>query len=299
MSKALKKKIIAAVLCLCTFLTTAVPAFAAETGHEGEKRAVIGANLTDEQIQTVYEAFGVERGTVTELTITNAEERESLDGFVDSSLIGTNSISCVYLEILPEGEGLQIATKNVNWCTQDMFVNALVTGGIENAKIIVAAPFEVSGTAALAGIYKAYEDITGQPLDDAAKLVSTQELVLTAELADEIGSYDAVEIVNEIKLILDETKQMTDEEIAAEIKNIAADYNVTLTDSQIDQLVDLCRVFEKMDAQEIRDKVEYVQNTVKKLAEAQEKVSGIAETVKNVAETIANFISHILDFFRR
>lgn len=295
----MKKKIIAAALCLCTLLTASLPAFAAETGHEGEKRAVIGANLTDEQIQTVYEAFGVERGSVPELGITNAEERESLDGLVDSSLIGTNSISCVYLEILPEGEGLQIETKNVSWCTQDMFINAIVTGGIENARIIVAAPFEVSGTAALAGIYKAYEDITGKPLDDAAKLVSTQELVITAELADEIGSYDAVTIVNEIKLILDETSQMTDDEVRSEIKSIAGEYGVSLKDSQIDQLVELCRVFEKMDPQEIRDKVEYVQNTVKKLAEAQEKVSGIAETVKNVAETIASFISHILNFFRK
>ena len=180
-----------------------------------------------------------------------------------------------------------------------MFINAIVTGGIENARIIVAAPFEVSGTAALAGIYKAYEDITGKPLDDAAKLVSTQELVITAELADEIGSYDAVTIVNEIKLILDETSQMTDDEVRSEIKSIAGEYGVSLKDSQIDQLVELCRVFEKMDPQEIRDKVEYVQNTVKKLAEAQEKVSGIAETVKNVAETIASFISHILNFFRK
>ena len=179
-----------------------------------------------------------------------------------------------------------------------MFINALVTAGIDNAKIIVAAPFEVSGTAALTGIYKAYEDISGQELDEIAKLVSTQELVITGELADEIGSYDAVTIVNEIKLILDETREMSDEEIKSEIEVIATQYGITLKDSQLDQLVTLCRALEKMNSDELREKVEYVQNTIKRLAEAQEKVSGIAETVKSIVNSIGDFIDKIISFFK-
>ena len=34
----------------------------------GETRTVIGADLTDEQIKTVYKTFGIERGSVKELT---------------------------------------------------------------------------------------------------------------------------------------------------------------------------------------------------------------------------------------
>lgn len=276
----------------------AAPVMADGGVAEGEARAVIGADLTDEQTAQVYDMFGVERGSVRELTVTNAEEREYLDGLVDSSIIGTNSISCIYVEILPEGEGLQIQTQNLTWCTQEMFINALVTAGIDNAKIIVAAPFEVSGTAALTGIYKAYEDISGQELDEIAKLVSTQELVITGELADEIGSYDAVTIVNEIKLILDETREMSDEEIKSEIEVIATQYGITLKDSQLDQLVTLCRALEKMNSDELREKVEYVQNTIKRLAEAQEKVSGIAETVKSIVNSIGDFIDKIISFFK-
>ena len=234
-----------------------------------------------------------------ELTVTNAEEREYLDGFVDPALIGTNSISCVYLELLPAGEGLQIETSNLTWCTSDMFVNALVTGGVEDAKIIVTAPFEVSGTAALTGIYKAYEDLTGQKLDDAAKLISTQELVVTGELADAIGSYDALTIVNEIKLILAETSEMTDEELHAQILEIAEEYGVTLHDSQVDQLITLCRAFEKMNPEQLREKVEYVQTTVKKLAAAQEKVAGITEKVKDIVQTVTDFINRVISFFKK
>ena len=122
---------------------------------DGDSRVVLGADLTEEQIATVYRLFGIERGSVEELTVTNAEERSYLKGFVDDKVIGKYAISCVYVELLEEGKGLSVETYNVTWCTSEMYKNALVTAGVKDAKIIVAAPFEVSGTAALTGIYKA------------------------------------------------------------------------------------------------------------------------------------------------
>lgn len=283
------KKLISALLAVC-LLAGAVPALAVDAG---EARAVIGANLTDEQIEDVYANFGVKRGDVTELRVTNADERKYLEGYVDESVIGTNSISCVYIEVLEEGEGLDVTTSNINWCTSQMYVSALATAGITDAKIIVAAPFEVSGTAALTGVYMAYEDITGEELDETAKLVSTQELTLTAELADQIGSYDSVEIVNELKLLLGETRNMTDEQLRSEIVSIASDFGVTLTDTQIDQLISLCRALEKLNPDELKEKVESVQNTIAKLGQAKETVSNFFTSVKNVWNSIVDFFKGI------
>lgn len=258
-------------------------------------RAVIGANLTDEQIADVYELFGVKRGKVMELTVTNSEEREYLEGYVDESVIGTRSISCVYVELLPEGSGMDVTTCNISWCTQEMYISALATAGITDAKIIVAAPFEVSGTAALTGVYKAYEDITGKKLDDLAKLVSTQELTITGELAEELGNYDTLEIVNELKLMLNETQNMTDEEIKAEIVAIAKQYNVSLTEKQINQLIELCRSLEKLDADGLKARVEEVQNTLKKVSDAKTKVVGFVESVKKVVTSVQSFFEKIKD----
>ncbi len=283
------KKLISALLAVC-LLAGAVPALAVDAG---EARAVIGANLTDEQIADVYKNFGISRGDVTELRVTNADERKYLSGYVDDSVIGTNSISCVYIEVLEEGEGLDVTTSNINWCTSQMYVSALATAGITDAKIIVAAPFEVSGTAALTGVYMAYEDITGEKLDETAKLVSTQELTLTAELADKIGSYDSVEIVNELKLLLGETRNMTDEQLRAEIVSIASDLGVTLTDTQINQLISLCRSLEKLNPDELKAKVESVQNTIAKLGQAKETVSNFLTGVKNVWNSIVDFFKNI------
>ena len=184
----------------------------------GETRTVIGADLTDDQIKTVYKTFGIERGSVKELTVTNKDERQYLSGVISDAQIGTKSISCISIEVLDAGKGMTVNTSHITYCTSQMYISALATAGITDAKITVTAPFDVSGTAALTGVYKAYEDITGTKLDETAKAVSSQELATTAELAQAIGDYDSVEIVNELKLILNETKDMTDAELRAKIK---------------------------------------------------------------------------------
>lgn len=284
------KKVISVILCVLMLGSCVVMADGAE-----DSRAVIGADLDADEVAYVYDKFGISQGDVKELTVTNAEERQYLDGLVDDSLIGTKSISCVYIEALSEGEGLEVSVDNITWCTPDMYMNAMVTAGITDANVIIAAPFAVSGTAALTGIYKAYEDITGETLDEVAKLVGTQELTITAELAEEIGSADSAAIVNELKLILDQTKDMTDDELREEIKNIAEEYDVTLNDSQIDSLISLCRSMEKLDIDALKDKVEEVQQYLKDIVKTHGEVK---QFLTNVADTVTEFVNKVIDFFK-
>lgn len=289
------KKLITILLIIVMAVGMIVPAYAENI----QSRAVIGADLTDDQIAAVYNAFGIKRGDAIELRVTNGEERQWLQGYVDESLIGTRSISCVYVELLPEGSGMDVTTSNITWCTGEMYISALATAGITDARIIVAAPFEVSGTAALTGVYKAYEDMTGKKLDDLAKLVSTQELTITGELANEIGGMDSTSIVNDLKLMLDETQKMTDDEIRAEIIDIAGRYNVSLTNTQIQQLIDLCRSLEGLDADSLKARVEEVQGTLKKVSDAKTKVVGFVETVKKVVTSVSSFFDRIKDIIAK
>lgn len=288
------KKIVCIVLCLVTLLTLSAPAFAVN-----QSRAVIGADLNPMQADMVYAAFGLRRGDVIELTVTNAEERRYLEGFVDSRVIGTRSISSVYVELLPPGSGMSVTTSNISWCTGDMYISALGTAGITDARIVVAAPFEVSGTAALAGVYKAYEDMTGVRLDDLAKLVSTQELTVTGDLAQEIGSMDSTSIVGELKLMLNETKNMSDEEIIGVIDGLAGQYNVSLTDTQKRQLVSLCRSLEQLNPDQLKSRVEQVQGTIQKMSEAKTKIVSFAESVKEFMDTFSAFMDKVKEFMDR
>ena len=289
------KKLFTILLIIVMAVGMIVPAYAENI----QSRAVIGADLTDDQVAAVYNAFGIKRGDAIELRVTNGEERQWLQGYVDESLIGTRSISCVYVELLPEGSGMDVTTSNITWCTGEMYISALATAGITDARIIVAAPFEVSGTAALTGVYKAYEDMTGKKLDDLAKLVSTQELTITGELANEIGGMDSTSIVNDLKLMLDETQKMTDDEIRAEIIDIAGRYNVTLTNTQIQQLIDLCRSLEGLDADSLKARVEEVQGTLQKVSDAKTKVVGFVETVKKVVTSVSSFFDKIKDILAK
>ena len=284
------RRITTLLLAVMLIAAMCVPAYA----DNGMTRAVIGADLNEDQVAAVYQAFGVERGSCIEMKVTNAEERQYLEGYVDSSLIGTRSISSVYVQLLSDGSGMDVTT-NITWCTPEMYISALATAGITDAKVVVAAPFEVSGTAALTGVYKAYEDMTGKKLDDVAKLVSTQELTITGELANEIGSMDSTSIVNDLKLMLDETKNMTDDQIKQEIIEIAKQYNVTLTDAQINQLITLCRSLEKLDGDALKSRVEEVQNTLKKVSDAKTQVVGFIQTVKKVVTSVASFFEKIKD----
>lgn len=282
------KKIITFVLTTA-MLFGMTSAFALD---EGEARTVIGANITEAQKATVYETFGIDEGSVKELTVTNAEERQYLDGVVDSSVIGTHAISCIYIKILAEGKGLDVTTSNISWCTKDMYRNALSTAGIDDAKVVVTSPVQgISGTAALTGVYKAYEDITSKKLDTTAKQAGTQELVTTAQLADEIGSTDAVTLVNELKEILGETKNMSDDELRDEIKRLADENNITLTDDEVNQLISLTRQLEKLDTDQLKAKVKEFQSTAKKLAGAKDKVSKFAASFGEFMQSVGSFLS--------
>ncbi len=284
------KKFASIFLVLCIVLCLCASALAVDAGEE---RVVIGADLSEDQIASVYSQFGLVRGNVKELTVTNAEERDYLEGLVSESVIGTRSISCIYIKVLEEDAGLSVATSNINWCTDDMYRSALMTAGIYDADVRVGAPFAVSGTAALTGIYKAYEDITGTQLAEEAKAAAADELVITAEMADVIDDADAVAIVNELKLILDETQNMTDEELRAQIEQIAADYGYTLDEEMINRLISLCRSLEGLSISDLQERVEKFKDTISTVTEYAQQASSFGEKVSQFFQRIVTAFQNL------
>lgn len=284
------KKLLSIILCLCLVGSLGSTAFAASPV---QARVVLGADLNNEQVAGIYRSFGVADGSVPELNLTNMDERRYLQRYIDDSIIGTRAISCVYVELTGAGSGMDVQASNVTWCTPEMYVNALTTAGVTDAKVRVTAPFPVSGTAALAGVYKAYEDMTGRVLDDMVKDVSTQELAVTGELAQQIGSFDSTSIVSDLKLILNETAQMDDAELERQIRQIAQEHQVDLTDSQVGQLLSLCRSLEKLDADQLRSRVEELRGTIQKIDQAKDEVVGFAKTVYQILGALGDFFARV------
>ncbi|MGE4354173.1 MAG: DUF1002 domain-containing protein [Oscillospiraceae bacterium] len=279
------------VFLIVTAIYLALPIFAMDENS----RAVIAADLTDEQIAEVYQSFGITRGSVPELTITNAVERSYLEGVVPDEQLGTKCISCVLISL--GDDGITMDTENINWCTDAMYMSAVTTAGIENADIKVTAPVPVSGTAALAGIYLAYEDMTGQTLTDEAKQAGALELLTTAQLSDELGSDEALTLITELKLIIEETKNMSDEELAEKIDETADEYNISLNDYQREKLVDLCRGFEKLDPEALKDKVESMKETLQKMGELKDKTVSFFSALSEFFSAVGKFFSKIFAIF--
>lgn len=283
------KRVISLLLVFCLL----GGAFFVRALSQNEIRVVIGEDLSEENIAVVYNDFQLERGSVPELSLSNAEEYALLGSYVDSSVIGSAACSCVCLSLLPEGSGIKIRRHNISWCTDEMYEGALRTAGIENVEVIISAPFEVSGTAALAGIFKAYEDISNTPLTQKAKDLSVQELLVTGELSEEIGSFDASLMVESLKGSLAYTETLNDQELSQRIEQVAGDYHIKLNETQISQLLMLCRQLEKLDELKLEEKVQSIKETVESLQELKKKAGELQEKTKGWREKIHNAFQEI------
>jgi len=272
------KKIIAVVLTLIMGVAFAAPAFAAAQ----EARVVIGADNTEGQIADVYSYFGINRGDVQELQVTNDEERHYLNGLVPDEKIGNVALSCVYIEP-NDGGGLETSINNINWVTEKMYKSALATAGVTDAKVKISAYKPVSGTGALAGIYKAYEDMTGTVLDETAKNTAIEELVVTGELKDALGDV-SVDIINDLKGKLKETKTMTDDQIRELIRETAEKYEVTLTDDQVQQILDLVKKFNELNMDP---------DTFLNLFQAKQGIEGFFTSVGDFFKGIGDFFMNL------
>ncbi len=278
-----------AIITLIFALMLCIPALAAEGAV-----AVVGADLSEAEIESVYDMFGLERGSVEELTITNRQEREYLEGMVPEEQLGTRSISCVLVS--PSDGGLDVSTENITWCTDGMFLSAMSTAGMEDVSVIAAAPFEVSGTAALAGIFMAYEDMTGAALTDEAKLAAAAELTTTASLTGELGD-GVLSMITELKLIIDDLEGMSDSELTAKLDELAGEIGIELNDFQREQLVELCRRFEQLDTDALADKVSAIKDKLADMGELKEKAVSFWDAIVSFFKAIAEFVSRIFAIF--
>ena len=205
----------------------------------------LGADLSDDQKNIVLSLMGIDPANLANYNVTyvtNAQEHQYLDSYVDSSKIGSKSWSSVVIVKRKKGNGLNISTNNITYCTVGMYKNALTTAGITDADIIVAGPKPISGTAALVGIFEAYEAMTGEAVQDNVVDAALNELVVTGELEASVQGLtdqEVEEFIAYIKSLIAE-KGLTDEKSINEAIDEACDkYGVTLSDDERQKIVDL------------------------------------------------------------
>ena len=236
------KKIIPFVVTLSLF-ASCLPMVAKA---DSSKVVTLGANLSDEQKNDMYEYFGTSADKVETIEVTNDDERKYMEGIATESQIGTRTYSCSYVEPTESG-GIQVKTANLTFVTSSMIASTLTTSGVENCNVVAASPIEVSGTGALTGIMMAYETASGETLDEGQKEAATEELVTTGELADAIGQEEATDLMNNIKQEVIEEGITDKDEIQDVVEDNADNLNITLTQEQLDKIVALMEKISQYD----------------------------------------------------
>ena len=236
------KKIIPFVVTLSLF-ASCLPMVAKA---DSSKVVTLGANLSDEQKNDMYEYFGTSADKVETIEVTNDDERKYMEGIATESQIGTRTYSCSYVEPTESG-GIQVKTANLTFVTSSMIASTLTTSGVKNCNVVAASPIEVSGTGALTGIMMAYETASGETLDEGQKEAATEELVTTGELADAIGQEEATDLMNNIKQEVIEEGITDKDEIQDVVEDNADNLNITLTQEQLDKIVALMEKISQYD----------------------------------------------------
>lgn len=292
MSKKLSK-----IIIVILTLVVLMGGFSSVALADGTEVVSLGANLSEEQRGQILEVFGVEEDDVIIIEVTNQEEREYLEGKISESVIGTRAFSSAYVELLDDGEGISVETHNINWVTKEMYANAMVTAGVENARVIAASPFPVSGTAALTGIMKAFETATGEELTEEAKQAASDEMITTGELAEDIGQDEAASLVQEIKERIIKEKITDPEQIRKIIIEIAADLNINITQEHIDKLADLMERISKLDLR-VENVSEQLKNINKGLEKVRETIDQNRGLFQKILDAIKGFFGWLSDLLR-
>ncbi|MEC5424374.1 DUF1002 domain-containing protein [Virgibacillus sp. C22-A2] len=251
---------------------------------------VYGDTLTDAQKAEVRDLLRVaEADAVQEYDVTGQDIANYIDGNPNSNMYSSAKI--VRQE---EGNGLTInivTPDNITAVTKEMYANALLTAGVENATVDVASPVKVSGHSALTGIYKAY-DVEGEGLDKERMELANEELDVATDLAEKDGmSQEKVsELLTEIKKAIADQDPATKEDVERIVKEQLDKLEISLNEADREMLVNL---FEKMrdlniDFDKVKNQLEDIATTIK------DKIDDLGLD-PGFWEKVANFFSEIFE----
>lgn len=260
----------------------------------------LGADLSAKEKKEVLRQFGITEAELADYettNVTNQEEHEYLDEYLASRVIGTRALSSVMIEEADEGSGIQVETHNISFCSKEMYTNALVTAGISDAKVTVAGPFSISGTAALVGAMKAYGIMTGEEIDREKSDAATNELVLTSELGDSVGKEQAAQFVALLKDKVVSNKLSSEGEIRDAIEEAEKELDITINDGMKTKLVGLMQKIDGLDLDlgKLKDQAQGVYDKLKNMGIDLDDAEGLWEKICNFFIMIWNAI---VDFFK-
>lgn len=256
---------------------------------------VYGANLSEDEKESVKKSLKVdEEPEIEEITVSG----EDLVKYIKDSNSSSRMYSSAKITRKDAGKGLVIeivTPSNITQVTAEMYANAMLTAGIEDATVQVAAPKAVTGHSALVGIYKAYEVKTGETLDIERTDVANEELNVATSIAQSSGVDDAkvAELLTEVKKQIAEQKPATREDVEKIVQEQLTKLEINLSEQDRQLLVDLMDKISKLDIDFSKwsEQLDDISNTLQEKFGALMEDEGFWTSVKNFFTNLKDTIS--------
>lgn len=300
----MKNKFMAVVATLVLAIGVIAPTVFAAEGQTkaideklGVPIVVYGANLSEDEKAIVKKALKVEEEPeIEEITVSG----EDLVKYIKNSNSSSRMYSSAKITRKDEGEGLVISIvtpENITEVSEEIYANAMLTAGIENAIVEVAAPKPVTGHSALVGIYKAYEVTTGETLDIERTDVANEELSLATSIADSAGISDekVAELLTEIKKQIAEQNPATREEVQKIVEDQLSRLQIELSEADRQLLIDLMDKISKLDidfsqwSEQLKDLSTTLEEKFGSLMEDEGFWTSVKNFFNNLADTVSTW----------
>lgn len=269
----------------------------------GKPTFVYGGGLNDSQIKETADLFDIKEMDNVASTPALGEDLVKYLGYgsgdtasmISSVLVQKSGKSGVMVDIL--------TPENITTITEQQYINAAITAGVEDVNIEVASIRPVTGESALTGVYKAL-DVNGEELDQERMEVAQEELETTSEIAaeadldeEESGRLDGaiVQVKQQLADIKDRTDQLATREEIEQIINDALDRYDLQNVISIENINILVNYFEKyqqtgaIDSEQVREQLnEFANNLGDRLGDAwqQAEDSGLIDRIANFFKDI-------------
>jgi len=229
-------------------------AMAVQAGFAQEKpqgkTITLGESLNDPQRQELLDYFKADPDDDVR-TVTFDDTVKAMQGIFDMSGFSPTAYSSTALECRVLGDGLDVTTRSIQTVTPAIYAMALVTAGIGDANLVVAAPNEITGVTgltALAGVFQSWDSAPCESGDTTKtrQRLALEELTLTVSIGqglfaggvlDGIQRASVVVLETQKAIVIDDltTNEQIDEALAAE----EAKQAVSIPADQREKLADM------------------------------------------------------------
>lgn len=251
---------------------------------------------------------------------------EDVNQYINQSYDNSVLMSSIRIQQTDEGSGLKInideSLGNITMISEETYQNALLTSGITDADVTIAAASDVTGESALAGVYKAYAN-QGEEIDPERTQNAQDELDAISDISSENESVEGFsqvqlnKVITEVKveIINNFNGDVTEDQIRTILdeKLNANGLDGILSQAQIDRLVEIFNqlkdsgIFTGEEAQKLVNSSEDLINRItssdtfkdaKDSATALGKDIAESEEINSFMDALREFWDRIVEFFK-